>query len=142
MIATRVRGLIKAMPSTDEEHVAAIAAGDEGAIDELLSRYWERAHRVAFQLTGDADAADKVRRYQRRPRIEVYDLATDPLEWNNIAGSEEVAEVEKRLRAKLDAWMEAQGDKGQATELAARERQGGGKKRGAKKKTKKEGAKS
>ena len=42
------------------------------------------------------------------------------------------------LRAKLDAWMRAQGDKGQATELAARDRQGGGRKKKGKRAGKKD----
>ena len=62
---------------------------------------------VAKATAGDTDAADKVRRYQRRPGVEVYDLERDPLEWTNLAGLPEVAEIEERLRSQLDAWMEA-----------------------------------
>jgi uncharacterized sulfatase len=87
---------------------------------------------VAKADAGDKDALDKVRRYRHRAGIEVYDLENDPYEWHNLAGKPEVYEIEKELRGKLDAWMSAQGDKGQETELAARERQGGGRKKKAK----------
>ena len=82
---------------------------------------------------GDADAADKIKRYRWRAGVEVYDLQSDPYEWNNLAGKAGVYEIEKRLREKLDEWMREQGDKGQETELAARERQGRGKKKANKK---------
>jgi N-sulfoglucosamine sulfohydrolase len=84
---------------------------------------------VAKADAGDKDAADKVRRHRKRAGVEVYDLDNDPYEWHNLAGKPEVYEIETGLRAKLDAWMRAQGDKGQVTELAARERQGGGERR-------------
>ena len=92
---------------------------------------------IAKAESGDKDAADKVRRYRHRAGVEVYDLEKDPYEWHNLAGKAEVREVEKALRAKLDAWMRDQGDKGQATELAARERQGGGRKKKGKRAGKK-----
>jgi len=78
---------------------------------------------------GDDDAKDKVRRYQRRPEVEVYDLQNDPYEWNNLAGNEGIKPVQSRLARVLKEWMEAQGDKGQETELAALERQRRGKKK-------------
>ena len=80
---------------------------------------------------GDADAKERVRRYQWRPEIEVYDLKNDPYEWNNIAGTEEVKKVQNRLSGALKKWMNSQGDLGQETELAALERQRRGKKKGA-----------
>jgi N-sulfoglucosamine sulfohydrolase len=85
----------------------------------------------------DPDAADKVRRYQHRPSVELYDIVKDPYEWNNLADNPEYAQVKTDLRKQLDAWMTAQGDKGQQTELKAREHQSGGRKkkpRNAKKK--------
>jgi uncharacterized sulfatase len=88
---------------------------------------------IAKAEAGDKDAADKVRRYRNRAGVEVYDLENDPYEWHNLAGKPEVGDVEKSLRAKLDEWMRSQGDKGQETELAARERQGGGRQKKAKK---------
>ena len=80
---------------------------------------------------GDAGAKERVRRYQWRPEIEVYDLKNDPFEWNNIAGTQEVKKVQNRLSGALKKWMNSQGDLGQETELAALERQRRGKKKGA-----------
>ena len=93
---------------------------------------------VAAADAGDKDAADKVRRYRHRAGVEVYDLDNDPYEWHNLAGKPEVYEIETGLRAKLDAWMRAQGDQGQETELAARDRQGGGRKKKGKRTGKKD----
>ncbi len=41
---------------------------------------------------------------QDPPEIELYDLTKDPIEYNNLAGHFEVAEVEERLKAELLAW--------------------------------------
>jgi len=81
--------------------------------------------------SGDADAKDKVNRYQWRPEIEIYDLEKDPYEWNNLAGKSEVKTIQQRLSNALKKWMKSQGDLGQETELAALERQRRGKKKGA-----------
>jgi len=78
---------------------------------------------VAKAKAGDADAADKVRRYQHRPAVELYDLQEDPFEWENLVDDPAHAATVAALRAKLEAWMTSQGDLGQATELAAHERQ-------------------
>ena len=72
----------------------------------------------------DTDAADKVRRYEQRPGEELYDVGQDPYEWTNLADKPEFAEVKATLRARLLAWMEANGDRGQQTELEAFEHQG------------------
>ncbi len=79
--------------------------------------------------SGNKDAIDKVRRYQWRPKVEVYDLHNDPYEWKNLAGKPEVKSVQNRLNKVLKDWMKSQGDEGQKTELAALERQGRSKKR-------------
>lgn len=78
---------------------------------------------VAKATAGDADAADKVRRYQHRPAVELYDLTADPYEWHNLAAAPEHAATVARLQAALEAWMASQGDLGQATEMAALEHQ-------------------
>ena len=61
--------------------------------------------------------------------MELYDLETDPLEMSNLAGRPGSEAHIKRLRSKLETWMTEQGDKGVETELKARERQGGGRKK-------------
>jgi uncharacterized sulfatase len=80
----------------------------------------------------DPKAAYLVRMYQHRPAEELYDLKTDPWELENLAGRPDLAEVQADLARRLDAWMDQQGDRGNATEMQARERQG--KKKNAKKK--------
>ena len=73
--------------------------------------------------TGDADAAAKVSRYQNRPLIELYDVRNDPKEAKNLAGSSKHAARIESMKIKLQQWMNAQGDLGQETELAANEHQ-------------------
>ena len=80
------------------------------------------------KAANDPDAAEKVRRYQHRAGEELYDVANDPYEWNNLANDPRYAEVKQELRAQLRQWMKAMGDKGQQTELEAREHQGAARK--------------
>lgn len=66
-----------------------------------------------------------VKRYQKRPYEELYDLENDPFEKNNLAGKPELKEVKKELSIVLEDWMEQQGDKGVETEMKALDRQAG-----------------
>jgi uncharacterized sulfatase len=66
-----------------------------------------------------------------RPGEELYDLQNDPLETNNLASSAELAVVKTRLSEQMDAWMAQQGDKGIATEMVAKSRQGKGREDGS-----------
>lgn len=68
---------------------------------------------------------DWVKRYQKRPFEELYDLENDPFEKHNIAEDPEMGNVKKELSNKLKSWMEQQGDKGVATEMDALNRQEG-----------------
>jgi N-sulfoglucosamine sulfohydrolase len=72
---------------------------------------------------GDADAAEKVRRYQHRPYEELYAIEDDGYEWKNLADDPAFAKVKQELSQQLDSWMKRQGDLGKATELAAFEHQ-------------------
>ena len=94
----------------------------------------------AKAAAGDANAAKLVKRYKHRPAIELYDIRKDPLEMDNIADNPENAPIIKELRAKLDAWMLGQGDKGAQTEMEALNHQGRNRKKkgNAKKKGKKQ----
>jgi uncharacterized sulfatase len=55
--------------------------------------------------------------------VELFDMAVDPLEMNNLAGQPNTQKTEARLRQELAAWMTAQGDQGVATEMKALKRQ-------------------
>ncbi len=83
----------------------------------------------------DPAAARLVEIYQRRPAEEFYDLQTDPWELKNLADDPAEAERKASLRKELDAWMAQQGDKGNETEMKARERQGRAERQPRKKKT-------
>lgn len=73
---------------------------------------------------GDQDAKDKVRRYRHRAGEELYDVSQDWYEWYNLANEPELATVKAELKVKLTTWMQDQGDRGQQTELEARQHQG------------------
>jgi N-sulfoglucosamine sulfohydrolase len=50
--------------------------------------------------------ADPTRYSRDRPNVvELYDLEEDPLEQRNLAGQDEVAEIERKLSAELWRWM-------------------------------------
>lgn len=72
----------------------------------------------------DPELAARVQWLFQRPAEELYDLQTDPYERKNLADDPQHATIKARLRAELDAWMAQQGDRGMATELIARTRQG------------------
>ena len=38
------------------------------------------------------------------PRVELYDLDNDPIEYNNLAGQPRYRDIEERLMAQLEAW--------------------------------------
>ncbi|MDE0821390.1 MAG: sulfatase-like hydrolase/transferase, partial [Opitutales bacterium] len=89
---------------------------------------------VAKATAGDATAKRLVHAYQHRPAVELFDMEKDPLEMSNLSGNADYQKHVTRLRAKLEGWMKTQGDQGVETELKARERQGGRKKKNPKKK--------
>lgn len=47
---------------------------------------------------------------RERPHAELYDLALDPGEGNNLAGQQAYAGIEADLRQRLEAWMRRTGD--------------------------------
>jgi N-sulfoglucosamine sulfohydrolase len=68
-----------------------------------------------------AKAKALVKRYQFRPKEELYDIVNDPLELNNLASNGQHDKTKGQLRAQLLKWMENCGDLGQSTELKALE---------------------
>ncbi len=70
--------------------------------------YWTSWHERART---DPEAAAIVRRYHERPAVELYDLRMDPDELHNLAADATQASLVLKLRAQLEAWMRAQGDK-------------------------------
>jgi len=58
----------------------------------------------------DPAAAAKVKRYTQRPAEELYDLAVDPYEMNNLAADPKQADRLASMREELKAWMREQGD--------------------------------
>ena len=64
--------------------------------------------------------AELIRQYHHRPPEELYDLSKDPDELKNLAADPGHAGDLSRLRAALDEWMKASGDRGIATDNANR----------------------
>ena len=61
-----------------------------------------------------AQVYQKVKRYMLRPPEQIYHTAEDPYELENLAGSEAVAEIRKKLSDELDRWLKSQNDPGAA----------------------------
>ena len=74
---------------------------------------------------GDAHAQTMIRRYQYRPKEELYNVRIDPHCLDNLIERPELAAVKKRLSDRLDVWMQAQGDRGDETEANAHVRSSG-----------------
>lgn len=88
---------------------------------ETRSKRFQQWEQMAAR--GDEQAKRVVNRYRYRPAEELYDVVADPWNRDNLAASPLVASAKAELRGKLDAWMNAQSDQGQATELAALQHQ-------------------
>jgi uncharacterized sulfatase len=78
---------------------------------------------VALAESGDKHAQQCVRNHQKRPAVELFDIRRDPNNQVNLAGKADLAEIQSELRERLNQWMASQGDEGNATELAAFDRQ-------------------
>lgn len=75
---------------------------------------WERRG-----AAGDEFARERAGLFRKRPAEELYDVTQDPYQMHNLADDPALGKVMRRMRARLDAWMASQGDKGQQTELEA-----------------------
>jgi uncharacterized sulfatase len=76
---------------------------------ELNNKYWQT---WVFQSFEQPEILRLIQRYQLRPKEELYDLASDPYEMNNLIEDSSLAGVCEELRAELDRWLESQGDPG------------------------------
>lgn len=75
---------------------------------ERAGAYWDSWDQAAET---DPMAAATVQRYFQRPSQELYDLESDPLEQTNLAERAESLSLLAELRARLESWMDEQGDK-------------------------------
>lgn len=60
----------------------------------------------------DPAAAALLKRYHEHPAEELYDLAADPFELNNLAGDPKCAAQLAAMREDVTSWMKANGDEG------------------------------
>ena len=58
----------------------------------------------------DKDAANTVAKHHGRPEFELFDLEADPNELSNLAGNQNMKQVQHELMAELKAWIKEQGD--------------------------------
>jgi N-sulfoglucosamine sulfohydrolase len=72
-----------------------------------------------------ADEKDRQRAlfYRNRPEFELYDMINDPFELENLADNPDYSGEKAAYFRVLQRWMQQQGDKGNETEMAAKERQ-------------------
>lgn len=85
-------------PSGNPEHVFSVGA--YGDVDNSPTKAVILAKRDRF-----FDLA-----FAKRPEFELFDLQRDPAQTKNVAGEVEYAEQRDRLRADLEAWMQATDD--------------------------------
>lgn len=77
---------------TGSEQPADFIDGDIGYSTSRADRYAGTPVRAAFDT------------FANPPEFELYDLANDPWEFHNLAGKAEYADIEKRMKAALEAW--------------------------------------
>lgn len=81
---------------------------------KLIRRYDEDRSPVPANVDGCPAKQDMIDSGYFRDMIidrsSLFDLRTDPMERNNLAGRPEYEQVEKELNRKLDDWMEETGD--------------------------------
>jgi uncharacterized sulfatase len=64
------------------------------------------------RMETDPHAEAMVNRLRSRPRYQLYNLAEDPYELNNLAENAEYSEMIKTFKADIEQWMKEQGDDG------------------------------
>jgi hypothetical protein len=69
-------------------------------------------------LKEEKDGSEWVHFYQNRPKEELYNLATDTDEMNNLADKEAYQKIKEQLSQQLQIWMQQQNDTGMKAEMA------------------------
>jgi hypothetical protein len=78
-------------------------------VDFAKDAFWQEL--VQRHNDGTLDATIDQRYFAAaRPMFELYDLAKDPNEFNNLAGTKDAASLERELKAALQEWMILQRD--------------------------------
>jgi N-sulfoglucosamine sulfohydrolase len=94
--------------SPDQTYIEKHLMGVKG--DGLLNNpYWGT---WIWDSTTSQRTYGLVKRYMHRPAEQLYRLSNDKYEMENLADQLEHALVKQQLSAKLDQWMQAQGDPG------------------------------
>ena len=103
--------ILNLMPENDyhEKHIMDIDRED----------YWKSWVETAAR---DPRAAGPLRRFLKRPAVELYDVEKDPWELENLAGRPDLAPVRRDLEDRLRAWMQQQGDPGAALDVETAEK--------------------
>ena len=84
--------------------------------DKVWNSWLQRAETDDF-------ARQQTTLFKKRPAEELYDVVNDPFQMRNLASDPQYAKIIKTMRGKLEKWMKGQGDKGQETEMQAKEHQ-------------------
>ena len=101
--AALLTGLIRNL-KPESEHHTHVDKGIGGAHDEGFWESW------TAKAGNDPAAAAVIARYHRRPAEELYHVADDPWELNNLAALPEHQGMLSQLRSRLDAEMRAERD--------------------------------
>lgn len=96
------------MQGTDlSREILGGGAGPESAYFQIFGPY--QAGGVEAGWRGVRTQAWMYARYRERPWV-LYDLARDPFEMRNLAGSREAARIEREMESRLQEWMKKTGD--------------------------------
>ena len=108
---------IRSVRSARYKYIWNFTPGDPYANASMKNATYESWVKAA--AAGDSGAQAAIHRLLHRTEVEFYDVLADPGELKNLSAEASLAPEMARHRAQLDAWMQAQGDRGQATEMEA-----------------------
>jgi arylsulfatase A-like enzyme len=103
---TRYKLILNLTPDADyhEKHMMDIDRED----------YW---HSWVEAAKTDPKAAEALRRFTKRPPVELYDVRSDPWELENLAEKPALAATREAMEKRLRDWMKQQGDPGAALDF-------------------------